>query len=173
VEELIRERSGIKLDIGCGQAKQGPEWVGMDKRPLPGVDVVHDWNVYPWPFPDESVLVAMASHVVEHVNPADGGFLRWMDELWRICKVGARVAIAHPHFYSIGYAQDPTHCNPCNEATWAYFDPEQPLYRIYEPKPWEIRNLFWNPMANVEVVLVKRGLPRPEDGPRNDGGGDG
>lgn len=136
----------------------------MDRQSLNGtVDVVHDWNDIPWPFPDESVLVAVASHVVEHINPADGGFLRWMDELWRIMRVGGEVALSLPHGSSQGYLQDPTHCNPCNEATFAYFDPEEPntgglLWQFYKPKPWRIKYLSWSPAANIEVVLVKREL---------------
>jgi hypothetical protein len=156
--DLLEANSGIRLDVGCGANKQDG-FVGMDARDLPGVDIVHNWNVYPWPLPDESVLVAVASHVVEHVNPADGGFLRWMDELWRVMKVGGEVAIATPHGLSQGFRQDPTHCNPMDEATFAYFDPENEsgLWNIYRPRPWSVKHLFWNPMGNIEAVLVKRG----------------
>jgi hypothetical protein len=149
--------AGIQLDIGCGAQKQ-PGYVGMDKRALPGVDVVHDWNVYPWPFPDESVLRVVAAHVVEHVSPIDGNFIRWMDEVWRICKPDAQVAIVTPHGLSVGYMADPTHCNPCNEVTWSYFDPLDPrdAYKHYRPWPWAIQMLTWSPEANIEVLLVKR-----------------
>jgi SAM-dependent methyltransferase len=158
IDALIAEQSGIMLDVGCGENKQ-PGFVGMDARPLDGVDIVHDWNVYPWPLPDGCVLTAVASHVVDHVNPADGGFLRWMDELWRVMRVGGEVAIATPHGLSQGFRQDPTHCNPMDEATFSYFDPDHPLWTIYKPRPWQIKPgcLFWNPMANIEIVLVKRG----------------
>ena len=157
IEELLQEKGGIRLDIGCGAAKT-PGFVGMDRQALEGVDLVHDWNVRPWPLPDGSVVMAIASHVVEHVNPADGSFLRWMDELWRVCKVDAEVAIVHPHGSSQGFLQDPTHCNALNQTTWAYFDPEAGggLWALYRPKPWKIKTLMWSPAANVEVVLVKR-----------------
>lgn len=160
MNEFLERKKGLRLDIGCGPSKQ-EGFVGMDARPLEGVDIVHNWNDYPWPFDDESVVIAIASHVIEHVNPADGGFLRWMDELWRIMQVDGEVAITFPHGSGQGYLQDPTHCNACNEMTWAYFDPEEPhtrgqLYRIYRPKPWRIKFLSWSPATNVEVVLVKR-----------------
>ena len=61
--------------------------------------------------------------------------------------------------FSPGYLQDPTHCNPCNETTWAYFDPEAydgALYGFYQPKPWRIKALNWSPELNIEVILVKR-----------------
>jgi hypothetical protein len=72
------------------------------------------------------------------------------------------VAIIVPYAGSPGYWQDPTHCNPCSETTWAYFDPEEPrsqggLWRIYKPKPWKIELLNWNAMGNLEVILRKRG----------------
>jgi hypothetical protein len=161
IDELLRERAGIRLDIGCGAHKQGADWVGMDVRPLPGVDIVHDFEVYPWPLPDACVTVAVASHVVEHIYPARFGFIRWMDELWRVMQVGGKAALALPHGNSQGYLQDPTHCNACNETTWAYFDPEEPstqglLWSIYKPKPWRIEFLAWDPSANIEVILVKR-----------------
>ena len=153
--EILRRESGIRLDIGCGAAKQ-PGFVGMDRQPLEGVEIVHDWNDYPWPLPDESCILVMASHVVEHVNPVDGGFLRWMDEVWRITIAGGEFAISCPHGSSQGYLQDPTHGNPCNETTWAYFDPGvEVLYNLYRPKPWKVKYLSWNPAANIEVVLVK------------------
>lgn len=158
IDNLLQERSGIRLDIGCGGHKQGPDWVGLDMRGLPGVDIVHNVTVQPWPLPAESVLCAVASHLVEHIPPHDFGFIRFMNEVWRVLKPGGEFAIATPHGYSPGYLQDPTHCNPCNEATWAYFDPEHPsgLWTIYQPKPWKIKMLAWDPSANMEVVLVKR-----------------
>ena len=158
LSELLKQKSGIKLDIACGENKQGPEWVGIDMRELPGVDIVHDLEEYPWPLPDECVVVAVCSHFVEHVNPARFGFVNFMNELWRVMKPGARVAITTPHGYSPGYLQDPTHCNQVSEATWAYFDPGHPsgLYNIYKPRPWEITDLSWSPVTTVEVVLRKR-----------------
>lgn len=148
--------SGIQLDIGCGGNKQAG-FVGMDARQLPGVDVVWNWNDFPWPFQDNSVLRSIASHVVEHVNPVDGNFIRWMDEVWRITVPAGQFAIAMPYGWSFGYIQDPTHCNPCNEATWAYFAPEHPsgLYNIYRPKPWKIEMLSWDVTGNMEVLLRK------------------
>lgn len=156
VDALLKKNSGIFLDIGCGAAKQ-PGWVGIDLRDLPGVDIVHDVEEYPWPLPDECVKMAKASHLVEHINPHKFGFVNFMDEVWRVMKVEGEFAISLPHGSSQGFIQDPTHCNPCNEATWDYFCPDRPseLYYIYTPKPWRVKYLTANPSANMEVVLVK------------------
>lgn len=162
VDEILAQKSGIRLDIGCGENKQ-PGFVGIDIREMPGVDIVHDVETFPWPLPDESVIMAVSSHLVEHINPHKFGFVNFMNEIWRVMKPGGEIAISCPHGSSQGFLQDPTHCNPINETTWAYFDPYEHrtqglLYNIYKPKPWQIKFLNWSPAANIEVVLVKRSL---------------
>lgn len=168
-ESVVARRSGIHLDIGCGASKQGPTWVGMDIRSLPGVDIVWDFNVHPWPLDDESVITAIASHVLEHIPGSAIGkdghsrapFMEFMADMWRVMRVGGEFMIAVPHGNSPGFMQDPTHCNMMNEARWAYFDPLEPntggqLWAIYRPPPWRLKYLAWDPTANMEVVLVKR-----------------
>ena len=163
VDKVVRSKRGIILDVGCGANKQ-PGSVGMDHQDIRDkdgnslVDVVHDWNVFPWPFEDESVLLIVASHVVEHVNPADGHFLDWMNEVWRILKPGRQIAIACPYGNNEFFVQDPTHCNPCNQTTWIYFDPEHHsnFYHFYEPAPFEIVQNLYHTGGMMEVVLRKR-----------------
>ena len=158
IEALVAENAGIKLDIGCGANKQDG-FVGLDVRPLPNVDIVHDILVRPWPLPDECVLVAVAAHLVEHIPPHDFQFVKFMDEVWRVMKPYGQFAIVTPHGMSQGYIQDPTHCNPCNERTWDYFCPEQPsgLWNFYQPKPWRLRTdpPVGHPAGNMELVLIK------------------
>jgi SAM-dependent methyltransferase len=160
----LKAKTGYVLDIGCGPNKQ-PGAVGMDVRPGPGIDIVHDWNRFPWPLDDESALTVIASNVVEHVNPADGHFVAWMNEVWRILKPGRQMAIVTPYGGSPMYWSDPTHCNGCNQVTWWYFDPEikvayaggnGTLYQIYEPKPWKIESMFFKQAGMMEVVMSKR-----------------
>jgi len=169
IDALIKEHAGIRLDIACGHNKR-PGWLGIDVRDLPGVDIVHNLEVYPWPLPDGCVLAAICSHYVEHIDPARFGFVKFMDEVWRVMRPGGQLLIATPHAWSVGYGQDPTHCNPVNENTFDYFDPEGPrsgglLYGIYEPKPWRVEYLAWHPAGNVEVKLVKREIERNGDDP--------
>lgn len=60
------------LNLGCGlNSKLG--WVNMDRTALPGVDVVHDATMPPWPFEDASFDFILASHVLQflpHFDPA-------------------------------------------------------------------------------------------------------
>ena len=190
IEQLLNDKQGIRLDIGCG-ANKNPNFVGIDILPLPGVDIVHNIELTPWPLPDDCVLTATASHVLEHINPAppdarvepliqlliakgifseqeatnhrllgNSGaiFLRVMDEIWRVMKVGGQFAFVVPYAESHGMFQDPTHCNFINETTMSYFDPLDPstLYQFYKPKPWKIEKMYVQRMGLLEVVLVKR-----------------
>jgi hypothetical protein len=164
IEELLEANKSIQLDVGCGENKQ-KGFIGMDIRDLDTVDIVHDFETYPWPLPDECCRRVLCSHVIEHINPAQFGMIKFMDEVWRICKVDAQFVIAMPYATSPGFYQDPTHVNQRNEITWAYFDPLEPntqglLYKIYKPKPWKITHLSWECNGNMEVILEKRMVDR-------------
>jgi predicted SAM-dependent methyltransferase len=145
----------FNLDIGCGENCQ-KGFVGLDKRNLPGVEIVHDIEVFPWPIETESVDVAMMSHLVEHIKP-------WltidvMDECWRILKDGAMLFVSTPYAGTFRYFQDPTHCNPWNEATTEYFVKGTPLYDVYKPKPWKLEKRVWHIHGDLEFVLTKDGV---------------
>lgn len=154
IEKLLKNESGIRLDIGCGKNCQ-ENFVGLDKRKLPGVDIIHDLEKFPYPLPDECCLTIIGSHIVEHIKP--WLMIEFMDELWRIMKTRGQLALSTPYAGSPGYWQDPTHCNGCNVATWQYFDPRYPLFDIYSPFPYEIEKGFpiWQTTGNLEILMRK------------------
>lgn len=157
IEQLLKSKQGIKLDVGGG-ANPHQGFVNIDMLPLPQVDIVHDLEEFPWPLPDECVITAVASHVLEHINPHKGVFLRFMDELWRVMKPGAQFAFVVPYAESHGMMQDPTHCNFINETTMLYFDPLDPsaLYTFYKPKPWKVKFQAMQRNGILEVMMEKR-----------------
>lgn len=117
-----------KLDLACGQNKQDG-FFGVD-RYSDYADLKLDLLRFPWPFDDNTVEEVFCSHFVEHIphwrpwfNDVDG-LLLFMDEVWRVCKDGARVKIAHPYAKSDRADQDPTHERRINEVTWHYFNRE-------------------------------------------------
>lgn len=98
-----------------------------------------------------------------------GGFIRFMDECWRILKPGGVAIHTFPYAGSHGYWQDPTHINPINETTLTYFDPLAKdeksgqyygLYNIYRPQPWKIEKYYFNTVGFVEVQLSKRAIDK-------------
>ena len=66
----------------------------MDFRQVPGVDVVHDLNTFPYPFADNEFDRIEIVHVLEHLDrPFDV-----MRELHRILAPGGTLLIKVPHF---------------------------------------------------------------------------
>ena len=110
----------LKLDIGCGQNKKDG-FTGMDSAAADGVDIVHDANVFPWPFDDGSVDEVFCSHFLEHLTGDQR--IPFMDELWRIMKDSAKATIITPFYSSSRAVQDPTHrWPPLCEASYLYFN---------------------------------------------------
>lgn len=160
IDKLLKDYGAIQLDIACGENKS-PGFVGLDIRPLAGVDIVWNAEVQPWPLPDNCVNRAICSHYIEHINPASFGMIRFMDEVWRVMKYDCQFVISLPYGGSPRYWQDPTHINGCNENTLRYFDPivdgqASELYSVYRPKPWKITHLRFDPLGDIEAILVKR-----------------
>jgi predicted SAM-dependent methyltransferase len=137
--------------------------VGIDVQRLPGVDVLHDLNVHPWPVEEGSCEEIRAWHIVEHIpaccvteNGTRRPFLEFMDECWRVLKVGGRLDVETPYGSSDGFVHDPTHCNQVDEVTFEHFDPDFRRYVTYSPRPWKIVSLWWTRDGNVNCVLEKR-----------------
>lgn len=152
LENYLDSNKFINLDLGCGENKQNG-FVGIDKRPLNNVDIVHDLETFPYPLPDGICNTIIGSHIVEHINPKV--MIDFMNELWRLLKVGGRLAFVLPYGVNHLFVGDPTHINPCNEFTWQYFDPNYQLYNIYKPKPFKIIDLYWQVDGLMEVLLEK------------------
>lgn len=154
-------KAKLNLDIGCGENLQ-PGFVGMDIRPLPGVDIVHDAEVLPWPIKSSTVSVILMSHMMEHIKP-------WytipvMNEMWRILEIDGLLIMSMPYAGSFRYWQDPTHCNGWNEATVEYFLPANPmLYGIYKPSPWKLEKRVWLIDGDLEIAMRKTNFAKIED----------
>jgi len=117
----------MKLDLGCGSSKKAG-FTGVDSLQLPGVDIVHNLTTYPYPFEDNTIDEIWMDNVLEHlVNP-----LRVVEELYRICKPGAKIYISVPYFRSFYAAIDPTHVNFFSVYWFNYFDPRHKFHHRYQ-----------------------------------------
>jgi SAM-dependent methyltransferase len=138
----------MNIELGCGGYKN-IGFKGLDIRPGPGVDIVCDLEEK-LPLPDNSVDLVAASHILEHIR----NLTQLMDELYRVCKPGAELAICVPHYKSMGAFQDPTHVRAFTEVTFHYWDPAMPLYKTYNfPSTFKIVSQAWTPLGNLEVIL--------------------
>lgn len=150
-----------KLNLGCGpEVRKG--YVNMDRLSLRGVDVVHDLDVFPYPFKDNSFDEVYASHVLEHVDD----LIKVMSEIRRISKPGARIVIKGPHFSSgLGY-MDPTHKRLFSCFTFDYFTDDcfygLPRFEVVSRKinftrlAMTFLNGFANPLINLNQRLYER-----------------
>lgn len=140
IQRLLAERKSVRLDLGCGPHKQAPDWIGIDTRKLPGVDIVHDLEEFPWPLPDQCARAVVMSHFWEHVSPKKT--LQFMEELHRVCAHEALLFISGPYAAEFRFVQDPTHCNPTNQATFCYWDNthESGLWMVYRPSVFHLQS---------------------------------
>ena len=120
LEQVMEPAKFVKLDLGCGKHKQAG-FTGVDMGTDIGADVVHDLRVTPWPFESDSVDEVHCSHFFEHLDGSER--IKFMAELYRVLKVGAKVTMITPHWSSMRSVQDPTHkWPPVCEATYLYFN---------------------------------------------------
>lgn len=92
------------LDVGCGSTRP-PGAVGVDVSADTDADVVHDLDVFPYPFESSSFEHIRMQDVLEHLADPFGV----LAELHRIGRPGARIQIRTPHFSSVLAYSDPTH----------------------------------------------------------------
>jgi predicted SAM-dependent methyltransferase len=110
------------LNVGCGQFPVAGA-VNVDRADLPNVDVVHDLDITPWPFPDDAFDEVRGIQVFEHVaNP-----IGFMCQAWRVLRSGGLLFLTVPHYQSENAFTDPTHVRFCTEHTWDYWIDGAPL----------------------------------------------
>ena len=94
VEKNIKTNLNV-LDFGCGNDKVKNS-VGIDKIKSETVDVVHDLDIYPYPFEDNFFDLIVCKHSISHINDLK----KTLSEAYRILKPGGRMLIIAPHFTS-------------------------------------------------------------------------
>ena len=105
------------LEVGCGDRKRS-NCLGMDIIKLPGVDIVHDMNIVPWPLDDNQFEEIIFDDVLEHSKNLMG----ILSEVYRVSKNGAIIKISTPHFSSDNMFSDPTHTIFFSSRSFNYFD---------------------------------------------------
>jgi len=82
-----------KINLGSsGFNKEG--YINVDIRPSVSPNVLHDLNIFPYPFEDGSADRIEMTHVLEHLTDP----FKVMGELHRILRPGGELYIAVPHF---------------------------------------------------------------------------
>ncbi|MDD4900601.1 MAG: hypothetical protein PHS62_00605 [Patescibacteria group bacterium] len=124
--------SAKKLNLGCGNVRISG-FLGVDRLKTPAVDLVHDLNIIPYPFADNSVEEIIADNALEHLND----IIAVAEELYRICQNGAIIKISLPYYKSSGAFTDPTHKHFFTENSFQYFSPEHE-YNFYTKAKFKV-----------------------------------
>ena len=141
------------LNVGCGQCIN-PAAVNLDMAALPGVDVVHDLDVTPWPFADNQFPEVRAVQVFEHLHNPIG----FMCEVYRVLRPGGLLWMSVPHYQSENSFTDPTHVRHCTLRTWDYWCHDTALGASHGPAYGGVkftkRRVEWVG-DDIQVELVK------------------
>jgi SAM-dependent methyltransferase len=124
----LGKASGLRLDLGCGLTKRGPEYVGVDELEDSAADVVGDVIEVLKALPDESAAEVYTSHLLEHVDDLP----ELMRQVERVLEPGGRLTVVVPHFSNAYYYSDPTHRRPFGLYTLSYFA-EDPILKRRVP----------------------------------------
>ena len=134
-----------KIDLACGDNKKSG-YYGIDISDCSDVDLVHDLTVYPWPLDDNSVDEINCSHYMEHITHFDiqgilkqsetfeefklkatqakDGYINFVNEVYRILKVGGVATVTVPHYMSVRAFGDPTHQRYVGDTSFLYLNKE-------------------------------------------------
>jgi len=128
----MEKNKSKKLHLGCGKnIKKG--WVNLDLMALPGVDVVHNLNKFPYPFKDNQFEKIFSDNVLEHLED----LIKPLEELYRICKNKSTIEIIVPLAPTMHAFRDPTHKLFFTYRTFEYFQ-EGHVFNYYSKSKFKI-----------------------------------
>ena len=104
----------------------------------PEIDIAHDLNLLPWPWPDSSFDHIVARAILEHLRI---DLVESLNECWRILAPGGTIFIKLPYWNSEISHEDPTHHHFFALKSLDQFDPDKPRgqqYGFYTTRKWRI-----------------------------------
>ena len=117
------------LNLGCGHAKRdfpeaegAAEIIGLDLSPHSQADVLHDLNLFPYPFESDSFDLIIMQDVIEHVKDVPAV----LGEVYRLLRDGGVARIRTPHYSSYYAYNDPTHIHFFGAFVFDGFDAARP-----------------------------------------------
>lgn len=123
----MNDNQEIRIDLGCGNSKRAGT-IGVDFNERTSADIIHDLNLFPYPFDDCSIDKIYIDNTLEHLDRP----LEVMEELHRIVKVGGAVKVIVPYFRSAAAFIDPTHKHFFTVESFSYYDPNHIVCQRYD-----------------------------------------
>ena len=133
------------LNLGCGFDIM-KNAVNLDCKKLSGVDIVHNLEETPLPFPGSEFAQIFCTDVIEHVS----SHTSLLKELHRILTPGGTIHIRVPHFTSANNYSDPTHKNRYGARTFCFFVENQERGYYFD--------FHFKKIISVKIELFKKFL---------------
>ena len=132
----------MKLDIGCGNNKKSPEYVGIDSNKA---DIILDVCKQPLPFGNNSIEEIYSRHTIEHLSDFDF----FLNECHRVLKPSGLLHLEYPHFTDYR-SHFPRHLHQYSGTIMDFHDKEskvvkskyEPFFKIIEKRIFTFRTLF-------------------------------
>jgi len=121
----LASRQYVGLELGCGNRKRNPDFIGTDLLDYECVDIVGDVYEVLRALPEGGVDEVFSSHFVEHVP--DVPLL--LAELSRVLKKDGKLVIIVPHFSNPYHYSDLTHKAFFGLYSMSYFSKDPHLSR--------------------------------------------
>ena len=136
-----------KLNLGSGD-KRIPGFLNVDKFNTFEPDVLHDLEIFPYPFLENEIEEIKLIHVLEHIGQTPDIFINIMKELYRICCDQANIHISVPHPRHDDFLADPTHVRPITTLGLSLFD-------LDLNKKWQKIGAANTPLAMIHNINFK------------------
>jgi SAM-dependent methyltransferase len=151
---MDRGKTSDILNLGCGGH---PLELAVNHdltKHSPLVDVAHDLNVTPWPWPDETFSLVIAHDVLEHL----ASFIAFFDECWRVLRPGGQVNVRTPRWDSLNAVIDPTHVRCYHPESFDYLDPRTAWgkkYGVYYTRRHWQKEMIHSHEGNIIAIMRK------------------
>lgn len=132
--KILNLGSGSNYLDGC---------VNVDNNIHSKADVIHNLNLYPYPFEDSEFDEILANHIIEHLDDP----LDFIQEIFRISRNNAKITIRCPHF-SCNWIH-PRHKSAISTKLFDFLDNSNPEY--YQDASFVIDKISLKWMRNTNL----------------------
>jgi len=138
----------LKINLGGGNKKING-YKNIDKIKNNNVDIVHDLNIFPYPFENDSISEIIADNVFEHLDD----LVKVLEEIYRICKNNAIIKIFVPYFKSTGAFTDITHKHFFSEKSFDFLN-DNHEYKYYTKSKFKVieKKLITKKFSNKHII---------------------